>query len=114
MSVLSTPSFPSVTQMEEAIVIAVVKQLIATGHKLSVDNGGDTYEIKNSTDADAVLKEMRATGEDFLYTKKEGDPKRYVQFVYGNDGYDVICDYTQTLEPYLSDAMALIEQFDPQ
>jgi hypothetical protein len=37
--------------------------------------------------------------------------KGWIHFVYGNDGYDVICDMTVSLEPYLPDTLAIAEGY---
>jgi hypothetical protein len=86
--------------IERRIVTKLVEDALASGLKVSVDNGGDSYEILLSTDKDAILAEMFATDDERLVfsvddgvtVKRVGD----VYLVYGNDGWDVICDHTDT------------------
>ena len=98
-------------EIEERIVRNAVHELLDHGFTLSVDNGGDDYEIDRSVDAEAVIAELGHTEEDRLLARTGDSIKGWVHFVYGNDGYDVICDMTVSLEPYLPDTVALAESY---
>ena len=98
-------------EMEAAIVRNAVHELLDHGFTLSVDNGGDDYEIDRSIDAKAVIAELGHTDEDRLMARTNDVIKGWVHFVYGNDGYDVICDMTVSLEPYLPDTLAIAEGY---
>lgn len=97
--------------MEAAIVRNAVHELLDHGFTLSVDNGGDDYEIDRSIDAEAVIAELGHTDEDRLLARTGDVIKGWVHFVYGNDGHDVICDMTVSLEPYLPDTTAIAEGY---
>ena len=98
-------------EMEAAIVRNAVHELLDHGFTLSVDNGGDDYEIDRSIDPDAVIAELMNTDEDRLLARTGNSIKGWVHFVYGNDGHDVICDMTVSLEPYLPETVALAETY---
>lgn len=98
-------------EIEERIVRNAVHELLDQGFTLSVDNGGDDYEIDRSRDAEAVIAELMNTDEDRLLARANEEIKGWVHFVYGNGGYDVICDMTVSLEPYLPDTLALAETY---
>ena len=98
-------------EMEAAIVRNAVHELLDHGFTLSVDNGGDDYEIDRSTDAEAVIAQLGNTDEDRLLARTGDKIKGWVHFVYGNDGHDVICDMTVSLEPYLPETTALAETY---
>ena len=98
-------------EMEAAIVRNAVHELLDHGFTLSVDNGGDDYEIDRSVDAEAVIAELMNTDEDRLMARTGHVIKGWVHFVYGNGGYDVICDMTVSLEPYLPDTLAIAEGY---
>ena len=98
-------------EMEAAIVRNAVYELLDHGFTLSVDNGGDDYEIDRSVDPDAVIAELMNTDEDRLLARAGNSIKGWVHFVYGNDGHDVICDMTVSLEPYLPETTALAETY---
>jgi hypothetical protein len=84
--------------MECRIVTKVVRDLLKAGFLLNVYNGGDDNEHelpKPSTKANEVLAAMDATDDEYLIVFKADDLKAgfsWVRFVYGNDGYDVVCD----------------------
>ena len=97
--------------MEAAIVRNAVHELLDHGFTLSVDNGGDDYEIDRSIDAEAIIAQLMNTDEDRLLARTNDIIKGWVHFVYGNDGHDVICDMTVSLEPYLPDTLAIAEGY---
>lgn len=102
--------------VEHDIAEKAVKAVFAAGYRLAIDNGDErtpmisydaTMGLQPSTDA--VLDLMFQTDDEWLMAFKveralEEDDKRpdaWVRFVYGNDGYDVISDYTTNLEATL-------------
>ena len=93
-------------KIEKQIAARCVRDLIAAGYSLGVHNG-EEITIHHSTDAKAILAEMFSTDEEHLKVYKMDGPqgKRdwfgWVFFVYGNDGWDVINDYTTNLEEAL-------------
>ena len=52
------------------------------------------------------------TDDDYLFVYKAGQSERFgwVRFVYGNDGYDVISDYTINLEKTLKGVNVFAER----
>lgn len=92
-------------EVERKIAEATVNSLLQAGFAISVDNGGNEYELASSKDSAAILAAMFLCDEDRLYTHRDGesDPFGWVYFVYGNDGWDVINDYTVNLEQYVGD-----------
>jgi len=97
---------------EKTIARRVVKDALAAGYTLSVDNGGDTPEIENSSSFKLVVAEMFATDEERLYFYKDSKPAGMVQFVYGNDGYDVMADYSVSLEDVLKGAKEVANKIE--
>ena len=88
--------------IERKIVKRTVSDLLAAGYELAVHDGEDWHE--RTTDAAKLHAALMETDEDRLFVYKVDGPhgKRdwygWVFFVYGNDGYDVISDYTVNLE----------------
>jgi hypothetical protein len=80
-----------------------IKAFLDAGYKLSVFDG-EEVTLKRSTDAEAIFKALRTTDDDYLFVHRGEEKPRcgWVRFVYGNDGYDVISDYTVNLEDVLS------------
>ena len=97
-------------RIEKKIVTAVVDAALKEGYTVIINNGGDDDEI-TSTDRAKILKEMFATDEERLYVAKDGKIVGWVFFVYGECGWDVICDYTTNLEEMLKPALALADKY---
>ncbi len=97
--------------LEQDIVTRTVEALLAAGYALNIDNGGDELELKRfTTDRAEVLGAMMETDEECLVAQafardEQGRPVtagQWVRFVYGNDGYDVVNDYTTGLEAVMA------------
>lgn len=104
--------------VERAIVSRIVDDLLARGYALSVDYGdGDPdYEVARSRDRSAVLGALFACDEERLFVHREGQerPFAWIFLVYGNDGWDVVSDYTTNLEDDLKGATALADLIEAQ
>jgi hypothetical protein len=87
-------------ETEGKIVNKLVKQAIASGYRVSV-NDGEEWVVEKSVMRTIILDAMFSTDEDVLvfYKPKDGsntpgfDKVGFVQLIYGNGGYDVIGDY---------------------
>lgn len=101
-------------EVERKIVESVLDALLAAGFQISIDNSdnsGKEYEIERSTDKKAILKAMFLTDDEYLFVDKVSVKEvqenfGWVWFVYGNDGWDVISDYTVNLEKFIGDGTA--------
>ena len=101
-------------RIEKQIARKFLRIALAAGYAISLDNGGDDFEFKDSTDFKYIVGEMFATDEEHLHLSKDGKRSGWVFFVYGNDGYDVICDYTMNLEPLMPEVEKLSEKLEEQ
>ena len=106
-------------EIERRIVRKVAEGLIAAGYAVTVDYGMDEPAIEASTSIKAIMAEVQACDEEWLIAMKadeSGQMKRagMVFFVYGNDGWDVINDYSVSLEPALKEAEALANRLEMQ
>jgi hypothetical protein len=82
---------------ERDVVRALVRRALDAGYVISVDNGGDTYEIDRSSSYAAVVRELFATDEERLILSKDGRAEGYILLVYGNNPEEVVADYTLSL-----------------
>lgn len=103
-------------EVERKIVTAAVDQALAAGFYLNVDNGGDDLELRQPTNKrHEILEALFASDEDRLhYFKLDGvlfRPTGWAFFVYGNDGWDVLSDYTVHLEPHLTEANKIADHY---
>jgi hypothetical protein len=92
--------------VERAIVKRVIHDLLANGCTLWIDHDQEGGRIDIKDTSKETLDEMFACDEDRLYVEFCGW-RGWVFFVYGNDGHDVISDYTTNLENMLKGANAL-------
>jgi len=94
-------------EIERRIIQRIVRDALDGGFQITVDDGGEAPSVRRSTDEAAVIAAVMLTDQDFLYVNKPGEPLQgWVRLVYGNDGWDVVNDYTTNLEPLLAGATA--------
>lgn len=93
--------------VERQICRQVIKSMLAQGFKLSVYNG--QRQISKSTDEEAILNAMFSTDEECLDVYRDNHFVGCVVFIYGNTGFDVIYDYSQSLEIYMQEANNLAD-----
>lgn len=103
-------------RLELRIVRKLVSSLTADGWYITVDNG-DMEEIRNSRKVTDIMKVVFLTDEDFLYVSKKPTPEgeqydAFVMLIYGNDGWDVISDYSVSLESAVKPVMDYAEAQD--
>ena len=97
--------------VERQIARRLILDGLAAGYSLSVDNGGDEDEIAPSHKCKEILDAMFATDDEHLKFHKDGKYVGWVYFVYGNDGYDVISDYTVNLEHVMAGVEKLSDKY---
>lgn len=97
--------------VERAIIRKAVTDIIAAGYALSVDYGEDDVAVSRSSDVAEIMEAIGACDEEWLHVRHtNGKLRGTIALVYGNDGWDVICDYHTSLEPLLTGANELAEQ----
>ncbi len=110
-----TMTVPSRQQIERQIIERVVKDALAAGFQITVDDGGDAPSVSRSTNQAVIMAAVMLTDEDFLYYSKSGEPLQgWVRLIYGNDGWDVVNDYTTNLEPLLTGAQAEADRLEAE
>lgn len=89
--------------IEKEIARRTIQSLLEKGYAISVHDGEETT-VKRSLDKKVIIEAMFTTDEDILYVHANSDTKAFgwIMFVYGNDGHDVISDYTTNLEEVLA------------
>lgn len=96
--------------VERKIVVQAVNDLLKAGFYLEV-NDGDEDVTEKTMDQAVILDAMFSTDEDIIFVYWPGRLLNagWIRFIYGNDGPDVINDYTVNLEEHLADTLALAE-----
>lgn len=101
--------------MERAVIRRAITDILAAGHAITVFDGEDA-PLKRSTDVGAVMGEICACDEEWLRvlapTGDTAKPWKHlgtIFLVYGNEGWDVLADYSVNLEPLLAGANEFAE-----
>lgn len=100
--------------IERLIVKQCISDLLESGYVIGVNDGEETV-LGRSKDAAAIFEAMDTTDEDYLLVYPAGKESRHcgwVRFIYGNDGPDVMNDYTTNLEQVLTKTFALIKEVE--
>lgn len=109
--------------VEREIVGCVVQDALAAGYSCSVsDHYGESVDLHRSRNKGEIMAALFAIDEAALILRGTPEMERIaresmtggtsrgvVYFVYGNDGNDVISDYTVNLQTLLTRANALAE-----
>ncbi len=78
---------------------SVTRDANAQGYQVSV-NDGEAWVVKRSTDSKAIMAALFSTDEDYIRIRKDGEETSVGTFtlIYGNDGWDVIADWSYSAE----------------
>jgi hypothetical protein len=111
-------------EVERKIIRRFVKDALAAGYRLAVslDRGYDTDEmLLGSRDVTAILEAATAGDDCHIFVQPGDGPtldengrvvsRGHVYLVFGNDGYDVISDYTTNLESLLAGANEVADRY---
>lgn len=98
-------------KVEHDIVTRTVDVLLQQGYLLQTNQGGEGLEpVKPTADRKLILSHLNETDDELLLVSgPEGQRIGSVYFVYGNDGWDVISDYSTNLEEVLAPVMKYAE-----
>ena len=96
----------NIARIENIIVKTIIQDALDLGYSIIHHNGeDDTISVKPEEDrektVDAIMQEVRQCDEEYLIFYDDRIKRRRVGevfLVYGNDGYDVICDHTDNEE----------------
>jgi hypothetical protein len=117
---------PTKQEMERQIVEAVIDEALRLGYNITVWDGDDDPSLEKSTDRQSILDATLNVTDEIVFTFRHsdhsgpggqiGDRLGWVQFVFGNDGYDVIADSVETshVELICQKANDLSNQFAEQ
>ena len=110
-------------KVERSIINRFVKDALAAGYRLgvSLERGYDTEEmLLGSRDRLKIVEEAMAGDEAHIFVQPADGPtvesgvvvsEGWVYVVLGNDGWDVISDYSTRIELLLSGANKLADKY---
>lgn len=113
----------AIRELEERIVRKFVQDALAKGYLLSVslEGGHDLAEmLTGAIDEELIMKEAFAGDECHIFVHRKGEAftdkgnvvsMGWVYLVLGNEGWDVISDYTVNLEGILTGALEISNQY---
>jgi len=112
-------------RVERMIARRIVLDAVHAGYTVSVFDG-EEITVMQSTSVKDVMRALMTTDEDHLLFSRPGDAPLTVTFtyraninaehgwvklIYGNDGWDVVNDYTTNLEHIMKGASALADKW---
>jgi len=100
--------------IERKIIRKIVTDAVKAGYTISVFDC-EEWTVKRSQDITKIMRAIMTTDDDTLaFRDADGTPVGKVWLVYGNDGYDVVCDYTanEKTETLLAGGLALAEKLE--
>jgi hypothetical protein len=113
----------AIRELEDKIVRHFVRDALAAGYVLSVslEQGHDVEDMLLGSNDEAKIMEAALAGDSsHIFVHKADEPfvedgavncVGWVLLVFGNDGYDVISDYTTNLDKLILDTIELAEQY---
>jgi hypothetical protein len=104
-----TPAIRRRQALERKVITALLKQAIAAGYTVTVDNG-EEFVIKESASVRDILKVMFTVDEEWLRFSKDGKHIGTAALIYGECGWDVIADYHCVLEPIMTEANRIADE----
>ncbi len=96
-------------ELERKIAKRVIADALKMGFTIDV-NDGEEITVKASADRKAILSAMMTTDEDYLILHR-GKEHGWVRFVYGNDGWDVVNDYSTNIDHVMAGANAMADKW---
>lgn len=101
--------------IEATIVCKIVESTLNQGYSVSVWNGGEEPEIEKSRDLKAILDSTCLCDEEILsFYGNDGMAYGHIRLIYGNDGWDVVADYSDNAhtEQVLAEAQEYAEKME--
>ena len=97
-------------EIEIAIIRQIFKDAVANGYSLGIFDGEE--EFQPTTNKKLFEENIFNTDKDYIYIFKDNKQIGWIRLVYGNDGWDVISDYSTNLEEtLLTNTLALTEKY---
>jgi len=85
-------------KIEKRIAKTIAETALARGYMVSVHDG-EEYSLKRSKNLKEIMAVLHSTDEDtFIFRNEAGERIGSVYLVYGNCGWDVICDHAANAE----------------
>jgi hypothetical protein len=91
----------SIQQMERKIVRRIIREAIAIGGTVSLHDG-EAWAVVTSAREREIMEHVGSTDtQTLLIRDRNGERMGRVYLIFGNDGYDVVSDYSVSLEWFM-------------
>lgn len=102
-----------VLELDKTIREALVDKLLEMGFAAGVYDG-EEYTVRNSTDAAKIKAALGTVDIDWLIAYRNGRTYGHFMLVYGECGYDVVCDYTTNLDSVYDAIRPIIDKCEKE
>lgn len=97
-------------KLEKRIVRKAINKILALGDvQISVEDGYEEL-LEATTNKKKILANIFNLDDAFVYVYRQNHIE-LIRFTFGNDGYDVIADYSCSLEEILKDVFKYAETY---
>jgi hypothetical protein len=101
-------------RLELQVVTAVVDEALKRGWAVSVFDGEETT-VEQSKDREAIIAALRTTDEDQLtFHTDDSMTRAWVRLIYGNLPWEVVNDYSVSLEDFMQPIDKLCETLEAE
>lgn len=97
--------------IEYVIVRKLVEDFRAKGFTLLISYCGGSEDITIPDASEKSMLELFACDEEQVHIFRGEENMGWVKLVYGNDGWDVISDYTTNLEEWMGPVLEFADAF---
>ena len=110
----------TIQEIEQKIVRQIISDALNSGYAVAHHNGDEITSFAQMVEGaeleneiERIMREINQTDEEMLILKKKGKTIGSINLVYGNDGHDVVADYTDVPEMagVLHNAAAVAEKY---
>lgn len=100
-------------ELEKKIARAAIRAIIASGYVITVDDGEGGLDCVSENNQKKIMDTMFNLDDCLLrvVNPRVGSLIGWVKFVFGNDGYDCLSDYTTNLEGILKKANDIAKKY---
>lgn len=101
-------------EKENKVIRFLIGELVERGLEVSLHDG-EERAVEPTTDAEVIMKELRATGMENLCVHRKGKerPFGYFLLIYGN-GFDVIADASGSVDGLDDKTQERIRQWEEE
>jgi hypothetical protein len=98
---------------EQRIAGLVLQAMVESGRTIHLSLWSDGSNVEQVS-VEKALEHLASVDDEVVRFRLDGKPAGAVQFVFGNDGWDCLADYSSSLEALLAPALAEADRAERQ